>query len=427
MVVRNVYKLFRTSRSFQTWALLGTAGIGALCLGTIEQFPLALYLLLGSLLLLYYTSFPAKTKWGIGAVLTIIILPLAAGGTGSESSYMNLATQICIYAIMALGLNVTVGFTGLLDFGYIAFFAIGAYTYAILASPQLKQLLPNTDVDPFSGSSFWFIVFLGAGLAFIAGLVVGLPVLRVRGDYLTMITLAFAEALRIFLENLSTPINITNGSKGIPLISYPNLFGIDLKDYNQLYFVALALLALALFIILRLEKSRIGRAWKSIRENEIAAQAMGVPIVRMKLLAFAIGSAFAGCAGVMLAAKDTFVDPTNFILMETIIVLAMVIVGGMGSVPGVILGAAVVGIVNLGLLVDLTQFLETRFNFDPQYSPEKMQKAFFGVLLICIMRFRPQGLIPAKNHFYPPPVSMATQPQGVAYPQDNPSSESDDS
>lgn len=316
----------------------------------------AFLLLLGSLLLLYYTTFPFSVKWAIGAVLVLLVIPFATSGGPSHQSYMEVATQCGIYIAMALGLNIVVGFAGLLDLGFVAFFAVGAYTYAIFATPQANEFIGG-GLFPLSGGAFWIFIAIGGFMAALFGLLLGLPVLRVKGDYLAIVTLGFGEIIRIIFNNLDRPVNITNGAMGLSSIQAPSLFGYKFTFPNQYYFIVVFILALVIFSVKRLEHSRLGRAWKAIRENEIAAQSMGVPLIRTKLTAFAIGASFSGMMGVVFAAKQTFIDPTSFTLLESITILVMVLLGGMGSVPGVILGAALVTILNLQVLTELTNWL----------------------------------------------------------------------
>lgn len=242
-------------------------------------------------------------------------------------------------------------------------------------------------------------------MAAIAGVLIGVPVLRVKGDYLAIVTLGFGEIIRIIFNNADRPINITNGAMGIASVTPPEIFGITLSFPNQFYFVTLFILMFTIFAVLRLEHSKLGRSWKAVRENEIAAQAMGIPLVKTKLLAFALGASFSGIMGVVFAAKQAFIDPTSFTLMESFTILVMVVLGGMGSVPGVILGAAVITILNLQVLTELTNWLNQlslsgALSIPDALSPAKMQKFIFGALLVVFALYRPKGLIPAKNKIF---------------------------
>lgn len=361
----------------------------------------AFLLLLGSLLLLYLTTFRTSIKWGIGAVLLLAVIPFATSGGPAHQSYMEVATQCGIYIAMALGLNIVVGFAGLLDLGFVAFFAVGAYTYAIFATPQANEFISG-QLFPLPGGAFWVFIVLGGFMAALFGLLLGLPVLRVKGDYLAIVTLGFGEIIRIIFNNLDKPVNITNGAMGLSSIQPPSLFGLSFTFPNQFYFIVLFILAIVIFSVKRLEHSRLGRAWKAIRENEIAAQSMGIPLIRTKLTAFAIGASFSGMMGVVFAAKQTFIDPTSFTLLESITILVMVLLGGMGSVPGVILGAALVTILNLQVLTELTNWLNQLtlqgvIHLPNSISPSKMQRLIFGAILVLVAIFRPNGLITAKN------------------------------
>ncbi|MCT2195400.1 branched-chain amino acid ABC transporter permease [Paenibacillus sp. p3-SID1389] len=362
---------------------------------------IAFLLLLGSLLLLYLTTFRTSIKWAVGAALLLVVIPFATSGGPAHQSYMEVATQCGIYIAMALGLNIVVGFAGLLDLGFVAFFAVGAYTYAIFATPQANEFISG-QLFPLPGGAFWIFIVLGGFMAALFGLLLGLPVLRVKGDYLAIVTLGFGEIIRIIFNNLDKPVNITNGAMGLASIQPPSLFGLAFTFPNQFYFIVLFILAIVIFGVKRLEHSRLGRAWKAIRENEIAAQSMGIPLIRTKLTAFAIGASFSGMMGVVFAAKQTFIDPTSFTLLESITILVMVLLGGMGSVPGVILGAALVTILNLQVLTELTNWLNQLtlqgvIQLPSSISPSKMQRLIFGVILLLVAIFRPNGLIAAKN------------------------------
>ena len=371
----------------------------------------------GSILLLYFARIPTPLK----AVLTILTLGVLMPVLGTINAYyMEIAIQVGIFVALALGLNIVVGLAGLLDLGYVAFFAVGAYSWAIFGSPQANLIFGG---EHFPLGPWWFFVFLFVGVAVAAGagILLGLPVLRLHGDYLALVTLGFGEVIRVLANNLDKPINFTNGPKGITPINRPPIFfapllrslGID-PDPNVIY--PLYLYALVLLIVgatvpanRRLEDSHIGRAWEAIREDQTAAQAMGVPLVRMKLLAFACGASFAGTVGVLFSAKQIFINPESFTFMESIGVLAMIILGGMGSIPGAILGASVVTILNLQILKGLSLWLnELRnagtvilgynlTNLPTQLEPAKYERMIFGLILVLMMIFRPQGILPAKR------------------------------
>ena len=357
--------------------------------------------------------FPASI-W-LKLVLGIIVLAVVMPVVGNQNQgFLDVVTQSAIFVALALGLNVVVGFAGLLDLGYIAFFAIGAYLWAIFSTPQAANIFPAF-ADSFPLGSEWFFVFLVLGVivAGLAGVLLGLPVLRLRGDYLAIVTLGFGEVIRLLANNLNRPVNITGGAQGITSIGQPPLFytpilraaniqtdpGADLRMY--FYFMALLIAILTVFVARRLNDSRIGRAWTAIREDETAAIAMGVPLVRMKLLAFAAGAAFAGTMGVLFAAKQRFISPPTFDLLQSISVLAMVILGGMGSIPGVILGAVLITLLNLRILPDfanqLTIWRRAGLPIPEAFDPVQYQRLFFGLVLILMTIFRPEGVLPEQR------------------------------
>ena len=282
---------------------------------------------------------------------------------------MGVITRICLYALLALGLNVVVGFAGLLDLGYVAFFGIGSYIYAFLSSPHFGLHWP-------------FLLALATAVVVTAifGILIGAPTLRLRGDYLAIVTLGFGEITYILLINLDRPIDITGGPSGIVSIDPPSLLGFTLRDNWQYYYLILTLLGVAVVFSRRLRDSRIGWAWQAIREDELAAQAMGINTVAAKLQAFAIGASFAGAGGALLASWQRSVFPDNFLFTESVNILAMVILGGVGSVPGVILGAA--------LIVALPEVFR-------DFALYRLLA--FGLLLMVLMIFRPEGLLSFKG------------------------------
>jgi branched-chain amino acid transport system permease protein len=434
------------------------------------------------------SSLSARTKASLILLLILIVMPIIGVFDGA---YLELAIQICIFSGLALGLNIVVGFAGLLDLGYIAFFAVGAYVWGMFTStvdtywatqpvtlapfawiiyllfalwvgvlllkPRRKyyalwvlgyivgfilvtafwnslvtnlvflaaQLAPNWLVP--SWAFYLFIVF-GIVIAGLVGVLLGLPVLRLRGDYLAIVTLGFGEMIRVLARNLDAPINFTNGSQGLSGVARPplptlwvdatsgltrilNLTPDNIEPIAQqllFYFIAIVIIAVLIVVARRLENSPIGRAWTAIREDEVAAIAMGVPLVRMKLLAFAAGAAFSGAIGVLYGAKQTFVSPESFSLIQSISILAMVIVGGMGGIRGVILGAMVVTLLNLQVLKNISlqinalrqiDYIVPIFNYPitdwpSQLEPAKYERLVFGLLLILMMIFRPAGLLP---------------------------------
>ena len=284
---------------------------------------------------------PTAARWLI--ILVALAAPFIAWQFGR--SWVRILDFALLYMMLALGLNLVVGFAGLLDLGYIAFYAVGAYTFAFLASPHFEVHMP-----------FWTILPLGAGFAALAGIMLGFPVLRLRGDYLAIVTLGFGEIVRIFMNNLNYPINITNGPQGINMIDPIVLFGWDLSrtiritenfSVNSLilyYYFFLLCVAGSIVFIHRLQISRVGRAWAAMRDDELAAKAIGINTRDMKLLAFSLGATFGGVSGCLFGAFQGFVSPESFSLMESIAVLTMVVFGGMGNIAGALVGAFVLAL-----------------------------------------------------------------------------------
>ena len=403
--------------------LIAYIGCSSLLVYYHPQSVLAFLLFEASLLLIYYAALPQKAKLFLSSLVLIFLMPVLGVSNGY---YLEVAIQVGIYVALALGLNIVVGLAGLLNLGFVAFFAIGAYLWAIFGSPQANQFIAG---NFFPLSPWWFFVFLVLSIfagAF-TGALLGLPVLRLRGDYLAIVTLGFGEVIRSLVNNLDKPINLTNGPRGISPIEKPPLFFQPVLQFFgfesaaaslyplYFYFLVLFLVVVIILVTRRLNDSSIGRAWKAIREDEIAAAAMGVPVVRMKLLAFAVGASFAAAVGVLFAAKQVYINPESFTFMESIGVLAMVILGGMGSIPGAILGASVVTIVNLQLLKGLSLWLNSLRqsgivlslpllgSFDlsqipAQFEPAKYERMVFGLILILMMIFRPQGILPPRQN-----------------------------
>lgn len=274
----------------------------------------------------------------------------------------NIMITALIYVVVGLGLNIVVGLAGLLDLGYVAFYAVGAYSYALL--------------NHHFGIGFWLALPIGGLLGFIFGIILGFPVLRLRGDYLAIVTLGFGEIIRLVLENWNA---FSFGPSGIANISRPGFFGIELslhQTHIYLYYLMVGLSLVTIFVVRRLQDSRIGRAWMALREDEIACQAMGVDKTKTKLSAFALGATWAGMGGVMFAAKTTFINPASFTIWESIIILCIVVLGGMGSIIGVVCGAFI--------LILLPEYLRA-------FSEYRMM--IFGVVLVSMMVFRPEGIV----------------------------------
>ncbi len=298
----------------------------------------------------------------------VVVLALLAPLVSPSEYWTGVLARICLYATLALGLNVVVGFAGLLDLGYVAFFGIGSYLYAFLASPQFGIHLP-------------FLVALPIVVAAtaVSGILIGAPTLRLRGDYLAIVTLGFGEITYLLLINGDRPVNITNGVNGILSIDPPALGRFVVTGNRQYYYLFLGFLCLVLIASARLRQSRIGWAWQAIREDELAARTMGINTTVAKLQAFALGAAFAGIGGSLLASWQRSVFPENFLFTESINVLAMVILGGMGSLAGVVLGAAI--------LVALPEIFR---------DFQSYRMLVFGLLLMVLMVVRPQGLLVAR-------------------------------
>jgi len=324
--------------------------------------------------------------------LALAVLPFALAQVGT--TWVRITNYALLYVLLALGLNIVVGFAGLLDLGYIAFYAVGAYAYALLASPHFGLHLP-----------FWAILPIGAAIAALFGILLGAPTLKLRGDYLAIVTLGFGEIIRIFLNNLSRPVNITNGPQGISRIDPFRLDGFSFGTYETFlgltfsapikYYYLLLLVALVIIAInVRLQDSRIGRAWEAIREDEVAARSMGINTRNMKLLAFAMGASFGGIAGGMFSAIQGFISPESFILVESIMVVSMVVLGGMGNIWGVILGALLLSFVPEILRWTVEPAQHALFG-RMVVEPEVIRMLLFGLALVLVMLFRPAGLLPS--------------------------------
>jgi branched-chain amino acid transport system permease protein len=382
-------------------------GAVVLTVGLVTVFPRSILLFLlfqGSLLYAYVARIPNWLRAGILGVGLLVLMPVI--GAYYNGYYLEVATQVGIFAALALGLNIVVGLAGLLDLGYVAFFAVGAYSWAIVGSPHANLIFGSG--FPLAPGWFYVFLFVGLAVAAITGALLGLPVLRLHGDYLAIVTLGFGEVIRVLANNLDKPINLTNGPKGITPIGRPPVpFGMSYAE--AFYFLVLLIVGVVILVNRRLEDSHIGRAWEAIREDEVAAQAMGVPLVRSKLLAFACGASFAGVMGVVFAAKQVFINPESFTFLESIGVLAMVILGGMGSIPGAVVGATVVTVLNLQVLKGFSLWLNelknagvTVFGYSlaslpTQFEPAKYERMVFGIILVLMMIFRPQGIFPARR------------------------------
>jgi branched-chain amino acid transport system permease protein len=352
---------------------------------------------------------PSRVYAATAAIgLVLIALPWLLGPFGS--AWVRGLCFAALYVMLALGLNIVVGFAGLLDLGYIAFYAVGAYTYALLASPHLTEHFPALAHAFPSGLHvpIWVALPIGASLAAAFGILLGAPVLKLRGDYLAIVTLGFGEIIRIFLNNLNAPLNFTNGPSGITLIDPVRIGSLDLAHPGNVlgfhpsslvlyYYLLVALALAAILVCVRLQDSRLGRAWMAIREDEVAARAMGINVRNVKLLAFSLGATFGGMAGGLFAAFQGFVSPESFSLMESIVVLSMIVLGGLGHVPGVVLGAVMLAMLPEALrhtAVPLQEALFGRVLIDA----EVLRMLLYGMATVGIMLYRPRGLWPAPEH-----------------------------
>ncbi len=308
---------------------------------------------------------PEIRTWAPRALLlTAAVYPLV-----TNAYQTGIMISALTFIVLGLGLNIVIGLGGMLHLGYAAFYAVGAYTYGLL--------------NLYFGVGFWLALPLGAITATVFGLVVSLPVLRLRGDYLAIVTLGFGEIVRLVLNNW---VSLTRGAAGIPGIPRPGLFGMDMRLGTATvytYYIVLAMTVLVIFITRRLKYSRLGRTWVAMKEDEIAARAMGVDIARAKMAAFAISAAIAGAAGVIFAARTTFINPGSFNVLQSVLILCVVVLGGLGSIPGVVLG---------GLIMILV----------PEYfrAFSEYRQLLVGAVLVIMMVFRPQGLIPEKRQAY---------------------------
>ena len=326
----------------------------------------------------------------IALALAVLPFTLAAAGT----TWVRITNLAILFMLLSLGLNIVVGFAGLLDLGYIAFYAVGAYVYALLASPQFDIHLP-----------FWVILPLGAFVACVFGVLLGAPTLKLRGDYLAIVTLGFGEIIRIFLNNLSQPVNITNGPQGISRIDSfrigtfdfgktETVFGLTFSGPIKYYYLLLVVLLLVIVVNIRLQRSRIGRAWEAIREDEVAARSIGINTTNLKLLAFAMGASFGGVAGGIFSAMQGFISPESFVLVESIMVLSMVVLGGMGNIFGVIVGALLLSFAPELLRHTIDPLQKSLFGRSI-VEPEVIRMLLFGLALVLMMLYRPAGLLPS--------------------------------
>ncbi|MCE9658582.1 MAG: ABC transporter ATP-binding protein [Burkholderiales bacterium] len=358
----------------------------------------------------------------IGVAVLLCILPFVVQMAGN--AWVRIIDIALLYVLLALGLNIVVGYAGLLDLGYVAFYAVGAYMLGLLASPQLTDTFPAFAAAFPNGlhTPWWVVIPLGAVVAGVAGVLLGAPTLKLRGDYLAIVTLGFGEIVRVFMNNLDAPVNITNGPKGIASIDEISIFGVGLgktghwfglewPKVTNYYFLFLLLVVFAVLICYRLERSRIGRAWMAIREDEIAAKAMGINTRNLKLLAFGMGATFGGVSGVMFASFQGFISPESFSLQESVIVVAMVVLGGIGHLPGVIVGALL-----LAALPEVLRYVAGPLQSmtDGRLDASILRQLLIALAMIGIMLARPRGLWPSPEHGKlapsPPPQKVRDDP-----------------
>ena len=366
--------------------------------------------------------------------IALLVLPLILQQFGN--AWVRIVNIALLYTMLALGLNIVVGYAGLLDLGYVAFFAVGAYLYGLLASPHLTDNFAAI-AAMFPGGlhlSVWLALPLALLLAAMAGVLLGIPVLKLRGDYLAIVTLGFGEIIRIFLNNLDHPFNVTNGPKGINQIDSVRVFGLNLgkplsiggfevASVSLYYYLFLVLVLVTVFVCQRLQDSRVGRAWMAVREDEIAAKAMGLNVRNLKLLAFGMGASFGGVSGAMFGAFQGFVSPESFSLMESVMIVAMVVLGGLGHLPGVVLGALL-----LSALPEVLRYVAGPLQqmTDGRLDAAILRQLFIALAMIVIMLLRPRGLWPSPEHgkVKPDPADRITplsgqqNPPGVDFPGD---------
>jgi branched-chain amino acid transport system permease protein len=326
-----------------------------------------------------------------------------AGWQGSLKWIDNFGVQILIYVMLGWGLNIVVGLAGLLDLGYVAFYAVGSYSYALLATKVIPAVYPSLGLW-----AFWVCLPLAGVLAAFWGVILGFPVLRLRGDYLAIVTLAFGEIIRLVLINW---IEFSNGYAGISTIPRPSFFGIPFNANENgfaavfglefsplyrtifLYYVILCLCLLTAYVTLRLRKLPVGRAWEALREDEIACRSLGINTTHTKLTAFAIGAMFGGFAGSFFAARQGFISPESFTFMESAIILAIVVLGGMGS----LWGCAIAAFVMIGGTEILREMEFTKQIFGPAFDPAHYRMLIFGLAMVLIMLWKPRGLISTRE------------------------------
>lgn len=343
------------------------------------------------------------------AILLLILGVIFPFLTGATSGLLNGAIIAVAYAVMALGLNVVVGMAGLLDLGYVAFYALGAYSMGWFGSEFFAKLNIHVLVSPVArqlpGVHLNFVLILVASVIVcaVAGMIIGLPTLRLRGDYIAIVTLAFGEIIGVIAVNgqsisLGNGMTLTAGNLGISAVDppyFPVSKAFGLLDERPWYWLIFGILLIVLFVNLRIRDSRLGRAWVALREDEVAAVSMGIPLVKTKMLAYAIGAAFGGMAGAFFGAYYTTVNAGQFAFGFSIFILAMVIIGGLGSIWGALLGGLLLGLINNYLIPDVLNDLPSKFGLHFQLTA--VEFGIFGFLLVIVMVLRPQGLVPERR------------------------------
>ncbi len=340
------------------------------------------------------------------AGLAVVALPFFLQQFGN--AWVRIADTALLYVLLAIGLNIVVGYAGLLDLGYVAFFAVGAYLYGLMASPHLTQTFPWFAAMFPNGlhTSIWLVIPLAGAIAAFFGMLLGAPTLKLRGDYLAIVTLGFGEIIRVFLNNLDHPVNITNGPKGLSGIDPFTIFGVpfskplmvggfQVSAVTLYYYLFLIVVLFSIVLSHRLALSRVGRAWMAIREDEIAAKAMGINTRNLKLLAFGMGASFGGVSGALFASFQGFVSPESFTLMESVMIVAMVVLGGLGHLPGVVLGALL-----LAALPEVLRYVASPLQAltGGRLDASILRQLLIALAMIIVMLLRPRGLWPTPEH-----------------------------
>jgi len=366
----------------------------------LQEWRRALERVLPGWVLAYWTRVLAVILIGIGIVLPFFFTEL--------SGFMNATIIAMALAVMSLGLNIVVGFAGLLDLGYVAFYALGAYSLGWFGSGFFFKAHVHVGVSPLASMlpgihlNFLLILIAAAAICAVAGIIIGLPTLRLRGDYIAIVTLGFGEIIAVVAVNgqdvhLGGGMTLTAGNLGIPVVDAPYLFGLQFTQLNlrYWYWLILAILLVVVCVNLQLRRSRLGRAWVALREDEVAAVSMGVPAVRTKLLAYATGAAMGGMSGAFFGAYYTTVNAGQFAFGFSILILSMVIIGGLGSIWGAVAGGLVVGYINYYLIPDVLNDLPAKVGL--HFKLTDVNFGIYGFLLVLVMVLRPQGLLPERR------------------------------